>query len=87
MQLLSLKLQCPTVYEEMHFQENTKFDLVLGVKVTQNIVQYPLHHVTYAPAKFEVATFNSFGEDAIARNMTYGPIDRQIDDGQTLVPN
>ena len=39
-----------------------------------------------APAKFEVAMFNSFGEDAIARNMTYRPIDRQIDNGQTLVP-
>ena len=28
--------------------------LYLGVKVTQNVAQYPLHHVTYAPAKFEV---------------------------------
>ena len=27
-----------------------------GVKVTQNIAQYPLHHVTYVPAKFNVAT-------------------------------
>ena len=71
----------------MHFQENTSFDLVLGVKVTQNIVQCPQHHVTYAPAKFEVATSNSLGEDAITRNMTYEPTDRQIDDGQTLVPN
>ena len=36
----------------MHLQENTFFDL--WVKVTQNIAQYPLHHVTYAPAQFEV---------------------------------
>ena len=31
------------------------FDLDLGVKVIQN-AQYPLHHVTYAAVKFEVAT-------------------------------
>ena len=29
------------------------FDLDLWVKVTQYIAQYPLHHVTYAPANFE----------------------------------
>ena len=32
------------------------FDLDHGA--TQNIAQYPLHHVTYAPAKFEVAMSN-----------------------------
>ena len=45
--------------KEMHYQENTLFDLdpkVTGVKVTQNVAQYPRHHVTYAPAKFDVAT-------------------------------
>ena len=31
-------------------------DLYLGVKVTQNVAQYPLHHITYKPAKLEVAT-------------------------------
>ena len=41
----------------MHLQENTLYDLNLGVKVTQNVAQYSLHHVTYAPAKFEVAAF------------------------------
>ena len=35
------------------------FDIFLEVKVTQNIAQYPLHHVIYAPAKFEVAIPNS----------------------------
>ena len=34
------------------------FDLYIGVKVTQNFAKYPLHHVTYAPAKFEVAMSN-----------------------------
>ena len=46
----------PKVKEKMHLQENTLFDLDLGVKVTQNIVQHPWHHVTYSPAKFDIAT-------------------------------
>ena len=43
----------------MHSQENKLFDLdpkVKQVKVTQNVAQYSRHHVTYAPAKFDVAT-------------------------------
>ena len=50
----------------MHLQENVLFHLDVGVKVTQNVAQSPLHHVTYAPARFEarfeVATSNSLGE-------------------------
>ena len=34
------------------FTKTTLFDLDLWV--TQNAAQYPLHHVTYGPAKFEV---------------------------------
>ena len=34
------------------------FDLYLGAMVTQNVAQYPLQHVTYAPAKLEVAMSN-----------------------------
>ena len=34
------------------------FNLNLEVKVTQYVAQYPLHCVTYATAKFEVATSN-----------------------------
>ena len=55
----NLKFLFPKVYEEMRLQENTLFDLDLGVKVTQNVTQYPRHHVTYAQAKFEVATSKS----------------------------
>ena len=51
----------------MHLQENTLYDLDLVVKVTQNVVQYPLIHMTYAPAKFEVATSNSLGKDGFTR--------------------
>ena len=47
------------VKEKMHLQENTLFDLDLGDKVTQNVAQYPRHNVTYVPAKFDIATFNS----------------------------
>ena len=43
------------------------FDLDLGVKVMQNVAQYPLHHVTYSPTKFEVATSNGLGGDAFTR--------------------
>ena len=41
--------------KEMHLQENTLFDLDPKVKVTWNAAQYPLHHVAYAAAKFDVA--------------------------------
>ena len=39
----------------LHVQECTLYDLDLGVKVIQGVAQYPPHHVTYAPAKVEVA--------------------------------
>ena len=45
-----------TVWEETHLQENSFMTFDLGVKVTQNIAQYPLHRATYAATKFEVAT-------------------------------
>ena len=32
--------------------------------IARNIAQYPLHHVTYAPAEFKVATSNGLGGDA-----------------------
>ena len=62
------------IYEKIHY---LTFDLDLGVKVTRNVTQYPLHHVIYAPTKFEVATSNGLGEDTITRNVTDGRTDRQ----------
>ena len=44
---------------EMLTKKNTLFDLdpkVKGVKVAQNVDQYPRLHVIYVPAKFDVAT-------------------------------
>ena len=60
----------PMVKEKMHLQENTLFDLDLGVKVTLNVAQYPLHHVTYSATKFEVTTSNRLGGDSFTRNVT-----------------
>ena len=53
----------------MHYKKTQylTFDLDLGVKVTQNVAQYPLHHVTYSATKFEVAMSNRLGGDTITR--------------------
>ena len=59
--LQSLKLLLPKVKEEIHLQESTFFDLN----------QYPLHHMTYAPAKFEVAMSNGLGGNAFTRNILF----------------
>ena len=63
----------------------------LGIKVTRNVTQYPLHHVIYVSTKFEVATSNDLRDDTITRNVTGGQKDRrtdgQTDDGPTLVRN
>ena len=56
----------------MHLQENSIFDLDLGVKVTRNVAQYPPHHVTYSTTKFEVSTSNGLGGDTFTRNVTDG---------------
>ena len=71
MHLLSLKLVCPMVKEKMYLQENTIYDLDLVVKVTQNVVQYPPNHMTYAPAKFEVDLSNSLGEMDLQESTLY----------------
>ena len=55
----------------MHLQLNTLFDLDIGVKVTQNVTQYPLHHVTYSGTKFEVAMSNSVEGDAFTKNTLF----------------
>ena len=53
------------------------FDLDLGV--TQNVAQYPLHHVTYPATKFEVARSIHLGDTFTRRyiilslTLTLGP--------------
>ena len=74
------------VYKKIHY---LTFDL--GVKVTRNVTQYPLHHMIFASTKFEVARSNGLGGDTITRNVTDGRTDArtdvQTDDGPTLVRN
>ena len=52
----SLMLLHPMVKKKVQLQVNKLFDLYFGIKVTRNVAQYPWHHVTYAPAKFDIAT-------------------------------
>ena len=60
----NLKLLLPKHHEEMHFQENTIFDLW----------PWPWHHVTYPQAKFEVATSKSLWGDAFTRKNIIWPL-------------
>ena len=53
-----------SIYKKIQY---LTFDLDLGVKVTQNVAQYPLHHVTYQATKFEVARSNRLGGDTFTR--------------------
>ena len=64
--------------KEMHLQKSTVFDLDLGVKVTHDVAQYPLHHVTYAYAKFEVATSNGLGGECIYKEICYLSFDLDL---------
>ena len=64
MHLQRSKLLRATIQEGKHLQESTYLTLTLEIKITQNVAQYPLHYVNYAPAKFEAATSNSLGADA-----------------------
>ena len=52
-------------------QESTLFDLDLQVKVTLNVAQCPLHHVTYAPTEFEVTTSKALEGEAFTRNSIF----------------
>ena len=51
----------------MHLQESTLFDLDLQAKVTLNIAQCPLHHVTYVPREFEITRSKALGGEAFTR--------------------
>ena len=45
------------------------FTLTLGHGQTRSVAQYPLHNMTYAPAKFEAAMSNDLGGNAFTRNI------------------
>ena len=67
------------MYKKIHY---LIVDLDLGIKVTRNVAQYPLHHVTYLTTKFKVATFNGLGGDTFTRNVMDG---RQTDFSTKLI--
>ena len=54
----------------MDLQENSLFDLDLQVKVTPNVAECPLRHVTYASTEFEVTTSKALGGEAFTRKFS-----------------
>ena len=73
-----------TLYITAAFQVATSSGLAGGtftrkkffdIDLTQNVAQYPLHHVTYTP--FQVVTSNGL-RDISTRKMTEGPTDGQL---------
>ena len=66
------------IYKKKHY---LTFDFDLRVKATQNIAQYPLHHVNYLGTKFEDTMPKGLGGDTFTRNVT------DADDEPTLVRN
>ena len=52
----------------------------LAVKVTRNVTQYPLHHMTYVPLNFEADTPKALEVDAFTKkNVTDGRTHTQTD--------
>ena len=61
------KLRRRCIYKKIQY---LTFDIDLRVKVTQNVAQYTLHHVTYSATKSGVATSKGLGGDTFTRNVT-----------------
>ena len=55
----------------MHLHKKSLLDLHFADKVARNVAQYPLHHVAYASAKFEVATSNGERGDTFTRKSLF----------------
>ena len=49
------------------------------VKVTHNVAQHPLLHVTYSGVKFEVAVSNGLVADAFTRKYIYLAFDLDLE--------
>ena len=56
------------IYKQIH---DLTFD---PDKVTRNVAQYTLHHVTYSATKSEVAMANSLGGDTFTRKYIIWPL-------------
>ena len=72
MDLQNLKLISQTLLDNMHLKPNSLFYLLTMGSSTRNVAQYPLHHVAYGPAKFEVA--NGLGQYAFKREYIIWPL-------------
>ena len=66
---------------------HTVFNLDHGIKVAWNIAQYPLHHLSYAPAKFEVdrrhciykkVQYLTFDSNICLYHVTYAPANFEV---------
>ena len=56
----------------MHLQAtyiSSLLTLNLGLQQTENDDLYPLHHMTYAPAKFEASMSSGLAGNAFTRNI------------------
>ena len=71
--MLKITSDCQTGRLEPSPQEGASMAIILHltltlqVKVTRNVAQCPLHHVTYAPTEFEVTTSKALGGEAFTR--------------------
>ena len=64
------------IYKKIHYLTN-------WVKVTRNVAQYPLHHVTYLTTKFEVATSNGLNGKTFTKNVKDGCTDGKTEGRRT----
>ena len=75
----------------MHFYKKIQYlTFDLDLRVTQNVAQYPLHHVSYSATKFKVVTSYRLGGDTFSRDVTdahpHGRTDgRRTDFGTKLI--
>ena len=60
------------------FTREYSIDLDFRLKVTWDVAQYPLYHVTCAPANFEVGTSNGLEEDAFTRKYIIWPRSQEM---------
>ena len=58
------RLRRKCIYKKIHY-----LTLTFRVKITRNVAQCPLHHVTYAHTEFEVTTAKGFGREAFKRKI------------------
>ena len=68
-----MKLLRPTVFGDALTRKYiiSLLTLTLDQGQTRIVAQYPLHHMTYAPAKFKAAMLNVLGGNAFTGNSSF----------------